>query len=114
MEGLSLSCSYTRNPYADWLITVERVTLPEGVTDAALQLSRDGWALSTSAWWQLSSMEDGALSVSIAEPGRQRLWAAAPADAQWTLDILHADGTPVDGAQAVWSAEYLPEGYRAE
>ena len=114
MEGLTLSCSYTRNPYADWLITVERVTLPEGVTDAALQLSRDGWALSTSAWWQLSSMEDGALAVSIAEPGRQRLWAAAPADAQWTLDILHADGTPVEGAQAIWSAEYLPEGYRAE
>ena len=111
MEGLTLSYAYTRNDYADWLITVERVTLPEGVTDATLRLSRDGWTLSTPAWWLLEAAEDGSNTVWIAEPGRQRLWAAAPADARWTLEVIHADGTPVEGAEAVWSAAYLPDGY---
>ena len=111
--AVSLSSAYTRNPYADWLITVNGITAPAAETDVTLQLTRDGGAVSTPAWWTLTPAGDGAWTVSIADPDRQRLWAAAPEDTVWGLTVIRSDGTPVEGASADWSAVYLPDGYTA-
>ena len=49
----------------------------------------------------------------MADPDRQRLWAAAPEDTVWGLRVIRSDGTVVEGASVDWSAVYLPDGYTA-
>jgi len=108
VEGMDLSCEYLSNPYADWLVTVERVALPEGVSEFTLRLSCDGWVLSDPAWWRFLLREDGSYGVQIAEEGRSAIWAAAWSGAQWKLEVIDGQGKIIPGAQAAWQAKKLP------
>lgn len=109
VEGIGLSFNYQRNPYADWLVTVEQVTLPEGADDFTLRLSCDGWVLSDPAWWVFTPQGDGTYAVEIAEAGRTSLWAAAWSSAQWKMEVIDGQGNIIPGAKALWSAKRITD-----
>ena len=109
VEGIHLSWDYRQNPYADWLVTVEQVTLPQGSEEFTLRLQCDGWVLSDPAWWIFTAQEDGSYAVDIAEEGRTSLWAAAWSGAQWKLEVIDSQGRIIPGAKVIWEAHRITE-----
>lgn len=104
VEGMTLSCNYLVNPYADWKITVTEVESPEA--DFTLRLSRDGWVVSDAAWWRFEQ-RDGVWRVTIADDVRQSLWCAAPRGTHWRLEVIRPDGSVIPGARVEWTKEYM-------
>ncbi len=104
VAGLSLSPDYTANPFADWRVTVERVTVPTGKPfPASLRLWQGGWEMSSPDWWIIHG--DG--TVEIAGEGRTALWIAAPADTRWRLEALDSAGNVIPDAAVQWEAASL-------
>ena len=104
VNGLrDFSFDYESNPYADWRVTVEAARLQPGQT---LELSQDGWVLSTEDWWLFTPGDDGMTAVSIGDAGRQSIYVAAGAGSRFSMRIVDEEGRTVPGLIR-WQAEYL-------
>ena len=104
VEGLrDFSFEYESNPYADWRVTVEAAQLKMGQT---LELSQDGWVLSTLDWWRVTPGEDGWMTVAMGEEGRHSIYVAASAGSRFSLRIADENGQTAPGLIR-WRAEYL-------
>lgn len=112
IDGISdLSASYLRNPYADFLITVNQITLktplPEN-TVLTVSIYQGDWCLSNSSWWS-ASVSDGILTYPVSFGNTNSIYVAAPKDTKWRVEVTTASGETLTDEQVVvdWSLQTL-------
>ncbi|MGN0506915.1 MAG: hypothetical protein ACI4FZ_10155 [Lachnospiraceae bacterium] len=117
VSGLeNFSQEYLSNPYADWEITIESVTLQKKLrpyTEITAVLYQGPWRLSGSDWWS-TVVTDAADTYEVSFGATNTIYVAAPKDTVWTLEAETADGTETlkEEAELNYSVRYLPKGIR--
>ncbi|MBR3764370.1 MAG: hypothetical protein IKK57_07445 [Clostridia bacterium] len=105
IAGADLSAAYVRNGFADWRVSVQHVHLPDGVTpaDCTLHLFQDTWEISAPSWFTLTEA-DGLYRVTMGESGREAIFVAAHAGAQWRMEVHDHEGNRIPGAHVTFTA----------